>query len=82
VKNILLVAAFALALTSCTTQTPYGKCIGIDDDQEPTLRYKVSPWNAVVGVVFSETVIVPVYTVLKDIQCPVGKKDAHAVLDQ
>lgn len=66
--------ACLLLLCSCGFRTQYGDCIGVADQPKPELIYELSWWNAAVAFVFGETVIVPVYTVAKDIQCPTGRK--------
>jgi len=71
----IILLALALVLPGCNRETPYGKCIGLADDKNPALNYKVDTWNAVMGIVFVETVIVP-FVVLNDcIYCPVGAKE-------
>ena len=59
-----------LFLTSCTSQVNGKPCIGVVDDELPGTTYEVSVWNAIVAVIFSETIVVPVYTVAKQIKCP------------
>jgi hypothetical protein len=82
-KNILAVTIIALYLSACTRSTSFGECIGIDDEPVPSLKYRYSLWNAGIALVFSETIIVPIYTLAKQIQCPTGLKEApHALLDQ
>ena len=73
-KRLLLIALAALFLVGCTTRTQYGECIGLGDDRNPELHYKVSVWNAFLGIVFVETVIVPVIVLVDETFCPVGKK--------
>lgn len=73
-KNFFLFAVLLVSLTSCTQSTPFGKCIGLMDSPEPGLDYNLSLWNGAVAIFFSGTLVVPVYTLAKDIQCPVGKK--------
>jgi hypothetical protein len=67
---LLLVATLA----ACTSSTEYGKCIGIADDKDPKLHYKLSVWNAFLGFIFVETIIVPVWVLADETFCPVGKK--------
>lgn len=71
-KNYLI--CLALLLTACTSETDLGQCVGVMDDKDPTLQYKVSIWNAIVATFFVETFIVPVIYVTSYIQCPVAKK--------
>ena len=73
-KKILLIALAAVFLAGCTTRTEYGECVGLSDDKDPALHYKVDVWNAFLAVVFVETIIVPIIVVVDDVYCPVGKK--------
>jgi hypothetical protein len=68
---VLLLAALAVG---CTTRTEYGKCIGLVDDGQPGLHYKLSAWNLALAVVFSETIVVPIVVAVDDAKCPMGKK--------
>lgn len=72
-KKIIVILA-ALALSGCTSKTEFGECIGAFDDGDPALQYKLSVWNTILGVVFVETIIVPVVVVADQIRCPVGVK--------
>jgi hypothetical protein len=73
-KKILFIALAALAVSGCTSRTEYGNCVGLGDDKDPALHYKVSVWNAFLGIVFVETIIVPIFVVVDETFCPVGKK--------
>lgn len=66
--------ASALLLTGCTTETPYGNCIGIDDNKDPALIYKIDEWNVFLGIIFSESLIVPIIVIVDDLYCPIGKQ--------
>jgi hypothetical protein len=74
-KKILLIALAAVLLAGCTSRTEYGQCVGLSDDKDPALHYKVSIWNAFLSVVFVETIIVPIIVVVDEIECPVGKRE-------
>lgn len=63
----------AFVLTGCTTRTEYGDCIGIDGVGKPDLVYKMSVVNAVIGVIFIETIIVPIMVLKDQTYCPVEK---------
>ena len=39
-------------LTGCTEETSFGKCVGIADDKNPTLVYKLDIWNTFLGILF------------------------------
>jgi len=75
-KHIILAIIAAIFLAGCTTRTDYGECIGIANDKDPALHYKISVLNTVLGVLFIETVIVPVVVLADNIYCPVGRKDS------
>lgn len=59
-------------LTSCTASVKGEPCIGISDKEKPGIEYEVSKLNAILGVVFVETVFVPVNVVLYNWKCPKG----------
>ena len=73
-KKILMIACMVALLAGCTTRTQYGECVGIGDDKNPTLHYKADVWNVFLGIVFVETVIVPLVVVFDELECPVGVK--------
>jgi len=60
-----------VCLSSCSFKNSAGDCIGVMDTPVPGVKYSVSWWNGFVAFFFSHTIIIPVYTVAKDIQCPV-----------
>jgi hypothetical protein len=64
-----------LVLSSCSSKTEHGECVGISDKQNPQLEYKPSARNIVLGVVFSEMIIPPVLVIFNQFYCPVGKKE-------
>lgn len=64
-----------LILTACTSSTKYGSCIGIDDIEEKDRVYKVSLWNAALGFIFIETVIVPLWILAYETKCPIDMKE-------
>lgn len=70
----LLALISALSLTACTEKTPYGPCIGAFDDKDAKKVYHVNTTNVVVGIIFSETIIVPAVVVLDETLCPVSDK--------
>jgi hypothetical protein len=72
-KKIVLLALVFL-LTACTTHTEYGPCVGIADEKNPNLVYKVSAWNLIVGVFFFQLVAPPIVVVVDEFYCPVGIK--------
>jgi hypothetical protein len=72
--KLTAVVIVALALVACTTRTEFGECIGAADDKSPALIYRLSAWNIIVGIIFSETIVVPVVVVAAQLMCPEGKK--------
>lgn len=73
-KLTAIVLVCMMFLAGCTTSTQYGECIGIQEDEVPTLKYKVSGLNIVLAVIFSETFFVPLVVLLADFKCPVEKR--------
>lgn len=67
----------ALMLSSCTTRTIHGDCVGVLEPKDPTLTYSYDGPNIFLAVLLSETVIVPLLVVFKHLECPDGKKDVH-----
>lgn len=64
----------ALMMSACTSETAFGDCVGFDDDKDPALKYEISTRNVVLGIIFIETIIVPVVVALDEVECPIGKK--------
>lgn len=73
-KRILACLLLIATLAACTSSTEYGQCIGVADDKDPKLTYKVSVWNAFLGIILVETIIVPIYVLVDQTFCPVAKK--------
>jgi hypothetical protein len=73
-KRIAALVLVLCMLSACTTQTEYGKCIGVTDKGKPGLVYKASAWNIFLGIIFIETIIVPIIVLLDEFQCPVEKQ--------
>jgi len=75
-KKILMIGAMiaALSATACTSQTSFGDCIGVDDTEDPALKYSVDTGNVILGVVFIETIFVPAVVLLDEFKCPTGKR--------
>ena len=71
-RVLLLVLSLGL-LASCTYETPTGQCVGLDDERDPRLEYEISTRNALVGVLFVETLLVPGFVLLENLYCPTGK---------
>lgn len=73
-KKSLIIALFCTILAGCTERTEYGECIGIADDKDPTLHYKLSAMNVALAIIFVETIIVPIKVAVDQTMCPVAKK--------
>jgi hypothetical protein len=69
----ILAIVLMLLVTSCTGHTRYGQCIGIDDVGDQNLIYRPSVWNILIGIIFVETIIVPLVVILTEAECPVAK---------
>jgi hypothetical protein len=73
-KSIAVLALMAL-LAGCENSTKYGDCIGIGDEEQHNLHYRVSGLNVVMGVIFSETIVVPAVVLFSDLKCPTGVRN-------
>jgi hypothetical protein len=80
ITAILLVFSLLFSI-ACTSETPHGQCIGAFDDGDPKLIYKADAWNIVLGVIFIETIIVPVLVVATQIKCPVAERKSKESLN-
>jgi predicted CDP-diglyceride synthetase/phosphatidate cytidylyltransferase len=72
-KKILAILLLA-ALVGCTSSTEYGQCVGAFDEKDPKLTYKVSAWNVAMGVLFFSLVAPPIFVIVDETFCPVGRK--------
>lgn len=70
----LAAAVFLVLLVGCTSSTEHGPCIGAFDDRDPKLTYKVSVLNVFLAIIFVETIIVPIWVVVDETLCPIGRK--------
>jgi len=73
VKSLVLTALIVL-LSGCTERTEFGSCIGLADEKDPKLVYKLDATNLVVGLVFIELIVPPVVVAVDETFCPVGRK--------
>lgn len=72
-------ASMVLATAAgCTSSTEFGDCVGIGDDKNPALVYKLSVWNTFLAVFVSELIVPPIVVLANETFCPVGKKSAKA----
>lgn len=82
-KFFALVVLVGLLFTSCAeektidgvTYRPYG-LLNESTQKNPDINYEVSGWALCSGIVFVETIIVPVYVFGYNLWEPVGKKAA------
>lgn len=58
----------------CTSSTKYGKCVGLNSNEDNSLKYEYSSWNIAMAIIFSELIAPPIYVFLDELKCPVGKK--------
>ena len=72
-KNIAIIL-IVLMLSGCTTSTQFGPCIGLGEDRNPALVYKLDIWNLIMGIIFIEMIIPPVVIAVDETFCPVGVK--------
>ena len=73
-NKLFLIILIATLLSGCTERTQYGSCIGIADDRDPKLVYKIDILNTVLSVIFVETIFVPVIVLSNETFCPVSTK--------
>ena len=73
-KKMAAILLTVAILAGCTTRTDYGPCIGLADDKDTGLIYKVSAWNMFLGVFFFALIAPPIFVVVDSTFCPVGKK--------
>ncbi len=76
-RYVGLIASASLltaGLGGCTSETEFGKCVGLGEDQRPELIYKVSKWNVFLAVIGFELIAPPIYVVVNQTFCPVGKR--------
>lgn len=73
-KKTIAIALLVSILAGCTSSTEHGPCIGAFDEKNPKLEYKVSAWNAALAILFFGLVLPPVFVVVDETFCPVGKK--------
>lgn len=68
---MITAAVLAISLAGCTSENSKGKCIGAFDKGQPNIEYKLSVKNTVLGVIFVETIVVPVVVIADETKCPV-----------
>lgn len=73
-KKVIAAVLLAVMVSGCTSHTEFGECIGAFDEGKPGLKYKASAWNIAIGLIFAPTIFAPVYVIVDQTLCPVGKK--------
>jgi hypothetical protein len=68
---MLLLIALGL-LSGCESRTDYGSCVGLGEDQNPKLHYRLSAQNVVIGIVFFELLAPPIIVATNETFCPTG----------
>jgi hypothetical protein len=70
----LILLALSLSLVACRSETPLGRCIGLNQEPDTALRYEASARNIAVAVIFSEMVVPPIVVALNKYKCPVARR--------
>jgi len=78
---LLVMTTLSLSIAGCgdqmtikgVTYPTYG-VLNEDENKNPNVVYRVSMSNVIVGIIFSETIIVPVYIIGWDLFEPIGLK--------
>ena len=73
-SGFLIHLLVALILNGCISETEHGKCVGISDEKDPDLIYKINSTNITIGILFMGLVAPPIIVLVDEIYCPVGKK--------
>jgi hypothetical protein len=70
----LSISILIILLTGCTSKTQLGPCVGIGEQQNPKLVYKLDAMNLIMGLIFIEMIVPPVIVAVDETFCPVGVK--------
>ena len=73
-KKLTSIIILSVLLSGCINTTKYGNCIGLAEDRNPKLMYKVSAWNLSMAIIFYYFVVPPVIVMMNNLYCPVGVK--------
>lgn len=65
------IVCMMLLLSGCANSTPYGRCVGLNQKEDPKLRYEYSARNIALGVIFFQLIAPPIVVVLNKYKCPV-----------
>lgn len=70
IAALLLCSAFLT--TACESENEVGTCVGVAQEKDPTLKYDISLRNAILGVIFVETIFAPILVLHHEALCPTG----------
>lgn len=72
-KKFMMLAMVAVMLSACTEATEFGECIGLNSAlEDPELIYEYNAFNIAVGIIFAETIVVPIVVLVDQLKCPVA----------
>lgn len=69
-----LLLSLCLVLAACTSETEHGDCVGLVEERNPALKYEADLGNIFLGIIFSETIVVPIVVGVSEVYCPVERK--------
>ena len=72
--RMIIIMILVAMLVGCSSSTEYGQCVGVVDDRDPNLVYKLSAQNLAVAIIFFELIAPPVIVLADELYCPVGVK--------
>lgn len=70
----LAIVVLMLSMSACTSSNQYGKCVGLNGNEDPKLKYEYSALNIAIGILFFGFIAPPIYVALDELKCPVGTK--------
>ena len=73
IKKFIVMLMLSM-LVACESSTNLGPCIGIVDTEQEDLVYEISIQNAIVTVIFIETIVVPIIWAIDCAKCPVARR--------
>lgn len=76
---VFLAVIYGAAFAALRDETEHGKCLGLNGEKDPGLKYTYSTRNIVIGAVTFQSVVLPIYVALERLQCPTAKADSSAV---